>query len=95
MAAGKRVLTDETIEAVKAYFPRYPNRRAVVLPALHLIQERLGCVSPEAVVELAELLGLAPAELIGCRRKVGVTARRPLASLSTPPSATVSRSPGR
>lgn len=63
MSTTERILTDEIIQAVKAYFPRYPTRRAVVLPALHVIQETLGYVPPQAVVELAELLELAPAEV--------------------------------
>jgi len=63
MSTAERILTNDIIEAVKAYFPRYPNRRAVVLPALHVVSERLGYVPPEAVVELAELLELAPAEV--------------------------------
>jgi NADH-quinone oxidoreductase subunit E len=63
MATAERVLTSEIIEAVKAYFPRYPTRRAVVLPALHVVNERLGHVPLAAVVELAELLELAPAEV--------------------------------
>jgi len=44
-------------------FPKYPTRQAVVLPALHRINERLGHVPREAVVELAELLDLAPAQV--------------------------------
>lgn len=63
MSTAERILTDEIIEAVKAYFPRYPTRRAVVLPALHVIQETLGYVPEQAVVELAGLLELAPAEV--------------------------------
>jgi NADH-quinone oxidoreductase subunit E len=42
---------------------RYPTKQAAVLPALHMIDERLGYVPPEAVVELAELLGLTPAQV--------------------------------
>ena len=49
--------------AIAAYFPRYPTRQAVVLPALHVVNERLGYVPPQAVVEIAELLGLAPAQV--------------------------------
>ena len=63
MSTTERVLTDEILEAVRAYFPRYPTRRAVVLPALHVVHEALGCVPRQAVVELAELLDLAPAEV--------------------------------
>jgi len=63
MSTAQRILTDEIVNAVKAYFPRYPTRRAVVLPALHVINESLGHVPYRAVVELAELLELAPAEV--------------------------------
>jgi NADH-quinone oxidoreductase subunit E len=61
--ATKRVLTDEMLEAIRAYFPRYPNKQAVTLPALHIVNERLRHVPLQAVVEIAELLELAPAEV--------------------------------
>jgi NADH-quinone oxidoreductase subunit E len=63
MATAERILTDEMIEAIKAYFPRYPTRQAVTLPALHVVHERLRMVPLRAVVEIAELLELAPAEV--------------------------------
>src|SRR4029079_15366150 len=63
MATAQRILTDEMIEAIKAYFPRYPTRQAVTLPALHIVNERLRYVPLAAVVEIAEILGLAPAEV--------------------------------
>jgi NADH-quinone oxidoreductase subunit E len=63
MATAERILTDEMIAAIKAYFPRYPTRQAVTLPALHIVNERLRYVPIAAVVEIAELLGLAPAEV--------------------------------
>lgn len=59
----ERVLTEEMIAAIKAYFPRYPSRQAVTLPALHIVNERLRCVPFQAVVEIAELLGLSPAQV--------------------------------
>jgi NADH-quinone oxidoreductase subunit E len=49
--------------AIRAYFPRYPTRQAVTLPALHVVNDRLRHVPLAAVVEIAELLGLAPAEV--------------------------------
>lgn len=58
-----RILTDEMIAEIKAYFPRYPTRRAVTLPALHIVNEHLRYVPLKAVEEVAELLGLAPAEV--------------------------------
>ena len=52
-------LTDEMIDAIKAYFPRYPSQQAVTLPALHIVNDKLRCVPRQAVVEIAELLDLA------------------------------------
>lgn len=60
---AERILTDDLVEAIKAYFPRYPTRQAVTLPALHLVNERLRHVPLQAVAEIAELLGLAPADV--------------------------------
>jgi NADH-quinone oxidoreductase subunit E len=61
--AKDRILNDDLRAAIAAFFPRYPTRRAVVLPALHLVNERLGYVPPAAVAELAEMLGLVPAQV--------------------------------
>jgi NADH-quinone oxidoreductase subunit E len=58
-----RILTDEMVAAIQAYFPRYPTRQAVTLPALHLVNERLRYVPIQAVIEIAELLELAPAQV--------------------------------
>lgn len=63
MSTAATLLSDDLRNAIRAYFPRYPNRRAVVLPALHAVQERLGYVPTQAVVEIAQLLELAPAEV--------------------------------
>lgn len=51
------------MDKIRGYFPRYPNRRAVVLPALHAVNEHLGYVPRQAVIEIAQLLELAPAEV--------------------------------
>jgi NADH-quinone oxidoreductase subunit E len=59
----RRVLTDEMVQAIQAFFPRYPTKRAVTLPALHIVNEHLRHVPLAAVVEIAELLELAPAEV--------------------------------
>lgn len=63
MSTQPQLLAEPILQAIRDYFPRYPTRRAVVLPALHVIHEQLGHVPPQAVVELAELLELAPAEV--------------------------------
>jgi NADH-quinone oxidoreductase subunit E len=61
--ASDRILTDEMIAEIKSFFPRYPSRQAVTLPALHVVHEKLRWVPLEAVVEIAELLELAPAQV--------------------------------
>lgn len=55
-----RILTPEMVEAIRAYFPRYPSKQAVTLPALHIVNEKLRYVPLQAVVEVAELLELHP-----------------------------------
>lgn len=57
------VLTEELRERIRSYFPRYPNKQAVTLPALHIVQDALRCVPLEAVREIAAMLELSPAEV--------------------------------
>ncbi|MHC4179159.1 MAG: NADH-quinone oxidoreductase subunit NuoE family protein, partial [Planctomycetota bacterium] len=63
MYTAERILTDDVRQAIQAYFPRYATRQAVTLPALHVVNEHLGYVPEQAVVEIAELLELAPAQV--------------------------------
>jgi NADH-quinone oxidoreductase subunit E len=60
---SQRVLTAEMIAEIQTLVPRYPNKRAVTLPALHVVNDQLRYVPLQAVVEIAELLGLHPAEV--------------------------------
>jgi NADH-quinone oxidoreductase subunit E len=48
---------------IEAFYPRYPSRQAVVLPALHIVNEHLGYVPLAAVVEIAGMLQLSPAQV--------------------------------
>jgi NADH-quinone oxidoreductase subunit E len=63
MSTTQRILTEDLRAAIREYFAHYPTRQAVVLPALHAVNERLGYVPERAVVEIAELLELAPAQV--------------------------------
>jgi NADH-quinone oxidoreductase subunit E len=63
VSTAERILTDDVRQAIQAYFPRYATRQAVTLPALHVVNEHLGYVPQQAVVEIAELLELAPAQV--------------------------------
>ena len=57
------VLSEELRERIRAEFPKYPDKRAVTLPALHIVHDAHRQVTPAAVVEIAELLELHPAEV--------------------------------
>lgn len=57
------MLTEEIREKIRSYIPRYPSKRAVTLPALHLVHEYLRCVPYQAMAEIAEILEITPAEV--------------------------------
>jgi NADH-quinone oxidoreductase subunit E len=57
------VLSDDLRQKIESYLPRYPNKQAVTLPALHLVQDQMRCVPLEAIREIADLLDLSPAEI--------------------------------
>jgi NADH-quinone oxidoreductase subunit E len=63
--AGEPLLTEELkSELREKYFPRFPTKRAVTLPALHLVQHTYGWIPTQAIQEVAEFLELAPAEVL-------------------------------
>ena len=58
-------LTDDMkIDLARKYFPRYPTKRAVLLPALHAIQHEYNWIPVQAMEELATFLELSPAEVM-------------------------------
>jgi len=58
-------LTEEMKSHLRdTYFPRYPTKRAVLLPALHMIQHEYNWIPMKAVQEVAEFLEIAPAEAL-------------------------------
>jgi NADH:ubiquinone oxidoreductase subunit E len=44
---------------------RYPHAKSAVLPLLHMVQDRDGYVTPEGIEDVAEVLGLTPALVLG------------------------------
>jgi NADH-quinone oxidoreductase subunit E len=57
------VLTPELRDKIKKFLLKYPRKQAVTLPALHLVHDEMRTVSNEAIVEIAEILELHPAEV--------------------------------
>ena len=63
MTTAEKILTDEMVAEITSLFPRYPTKQAVTLPALHIVNSHLRHVPLQAVVEIAKLLELAPAQV--------------------------------
>ncbi|RUL88372.1 NADH-quinone oxidoreductase subunit NuoE family protein [Tautonia sociabilis] len=57
------LLSESIREKIRAYIPRYPDKRAVTLPALHIVHEHLRCVPYKAMEEIAEILDLQPSDV--------------------------------
>jgi NADH-quinone oxidoreductase subunit E len=57
------MLSEAIREQIRAYIPRYPSKRAVTLPALHIVHEHFRCVPYQAMAEIAEILEITPAEV--------------------------------
>jgi NADH-quinone oxidoreductase subunit E len=58
------VLSEAVREKIRSFFPRYETRRAVLLPALHIVQDALGHVSFPAMIEIAKLLDIHPSDVL-------------------------------
>lgn len=48
---------------IEALFERYPEKRGALLPALYLVQEEHGWVSPDQAREVAQLFEIAPVDV--------------------------------
>ena len=62
--SAKPLLDEAVKEKIRAFFPRYPSKRAALLPALHIVQDAYGYVSHRAMRDVAELLEIAPAQVL-------------------------------
>jgi NADH-quinone oxidoreductase subunit E len=58
------LLTEAVKEKIRAFFSRYPTRRAALLPALHVVQETYGYISHRAMRDVAELLEIPPSQVL-------------------------------
>ncbi|MGH2808834.1 MAG: NADH-quinone oxidoreductase subunit NuoE [Actinomycetota bacterium] len=58
------VLSDAQRRDAAAIVAKYPNRRSAVLPLLFLVQSVEGYVTDEGMREIADILGLTPAQVL-------------------------------
>ena len=62
---GEPLLTESLKQQLRdVYFPRYPTKQAVLLPALHALQHEYGWLPPQAMSEIAAFLELSEAEVM-------------------------------
>jgi len=60
------MLSDQAREEIRAAMARYPNPRSALMPALYVAQrEAGGWLSPEAIADVAEAMGLTTADVQG------------------------------
>lgn len=58
-----KILSEKFYTAMKKLEPRYPNKVALLLPALHQAQEETGWLSSETMAEIGAYIGIHPAQV--------------------------------
>jgi NADH-quinone oxidoreductase subunit E len=72
------MLSDEELRDIQAFLPHYPERRAVSIEVLKVLQQHRGWVSDAALADAAEFLGIGRAELEGVATFYNAIFRRPV-----------------
>jgi NADH-quinone oxidoreductase subunit E len=71
-------LHPENVVRAREAIARYPRPRSALIPLLHLAQEQDGYLDEEAMAHVAELLDLAPAEVLGTASFYEMFKRHPM-----------------
>jgi NADH-quinone oxidoreductase E subunit len=58
-------LSEEVLNKARILLEVYPNKRSALIPLCHLAQGQDGYLTPEAIIEIAELVDVTPAEVRG------------------------------
>jgi NADH-quinone oxidoreductase E subunit len=58
-------LTPDVLARAREIVALYPHPRSALIPLCHLAQEQDGWLTPDAMAEIAELVGVTPAEVLG------------------------------
>jgi len=64
-APGAGHLAPEVLSRARQLIDLYPHPRSALIPICHLAQEQDGWLRPEAMEEIADLVGITPAEVLG------------------------------
>ncbi len=73
--------TDANLKLAREIIARYPQARSATLPLLHLAQDQDGAVTDPAIAEIADLLGLTSAQVLGTCSFYTMFKREPEGSL--------------
>jgi NADH-quinone oxidoreductase subunit E len=90
--------TPANLDRARHLIARYPFKRSALLPLLHLAQDQDGWLTPGAMEEIADLLDMTPALVLGTASFYTMFKREPvgklLVSVCTNVSCLVNRGPG-
>ena len=73
--------TDAERRHAEELIARYPHAKSALIPLLHMAQDRDGWVTPEAMEEVAALLNLTPALVLGTCSFYTMFKREPIGRL--------------
>jgi NADH-quinone oxidoreductase subunit E len=72
------MLTQEERSEIEAEMSHYPNKQAVCIDAMLIVQHHRGWVSDEALADIAEFLGLSTTDLDGIATFYNLIRRKPV-----------------
>lgn len=75
---NKLILSPEEIQEINAEISHYPDKAAVAIEALKIVQKHRRWVSDEYLVAVAELLDMQPAQLEGVATFYNLIYRQPV-----------------
>ena len=64
------MLTPEERAEIEAEFPHYPNRKALSIDAMKIVQKHRGWVSDDALRDIGELLGMSVSTSMALPRSI-------------------------
>ena len=72
------MLTPDERREIEAELAHYPNKQAVCIDAMLVLQKHRGWVSDEGIQDIAELLGMSTADLDGVATFYNLIRRKPV-----------------
>ncbi len=57
------MIAEKYADRISKTFAKYPDKRSAVMPLLYMVQQEYGWVTPEGLVEVAELTDLDPTQV--------------------------------